>query len=89
MGVTVGLKHRIVGLLERLRDWLQELCLTDSCMHEVGEQLEPIIDEIKEAAEEDGDSCWFSLPIDHRHSRADSQKERNQSILIHEGACGG
>lgn len=57
-------------------------------MHEVSEQLEPIIDEIKDAIEEESASCWFSLPYatDHRQSRADSQKERNQSILIHEAS---
>ena len=42
-------KQRIVGLLEKLKEWLQELCLTDACMNEVREQLEPIIGEIKEA----------------------------------------
>lgn len=38
-GVAMGLKQRIVGLMEKLREWLQELCLTETCMHEVSEQL--------------------------------------------------
>jgi hypothetical protein len=56
-----------------LKDWLQELCLTETCINEVSEQLEPIIDEIKEINEEESENsyCLSGLP-----------ERRNQNSVI-------
>lgn len=55
------LKQKVIDLLSKLKDWLHELCLTDACINEVSEQLDPIINEIKEGyVEESNDSCWFN-----------------------------
>lgn len=36
---TYDLKQKVVDLLAKLKDWLNELCLTEACMAEVNEQL--------------------------------------------------
>lgn len=60
------------------------MCLTEACINEVSEQLEPIINEIKEGyvEESNNDSCWFSCLPEKKNTMKDSHSNYPYSIII-------